>query len=49
MSGAEVVMPYAQLTRWRAGRCVWFKAYVDKAEAFSELGITPDVLEPAGQ
>ena len=45
-SGAEVVMPYAQVMRWRGGRAVYFKAYVKREEALSDLGVSQDELEP---
>jgi ketosteroid isomerase-like protein len=46
MSGAEVVMPYAQVMRWRDGGCVWFKAYAHREDALSELGVSWDTLGP---
>ena len=44
VSGAEVVMPYAQVMRWRGGRCHWFKAYAHRQDALGELGIQEDAL-----
>jgi ketosteroid isomerase-like protein len=46
-SGAEVVMPYAQVMRWRDGSCVYFKAYVQREDALTDLGISEDALEPS--
>jgi len=46
VSGAEVVMPYAQVMRWREGRCVWFKAYAHREDALSDLEVSEDTLEP---
>jgi ketosteroid isomerase-like protein len=45
-SGAEVALPGAAVTRWRAGRCIYFNAYADRTEALEELGVTEDSLEP---
>lgn len=45
-SGAEVTLPGAAVTRWRQGQCVYFKAYGDRAEALSDLGVSEDTLEP---
>ena len=44
-SGAEVVMPAAQVARWRDGRCVYFKAYADRHDALRELGVSEVELE----
>jgi hypothetical protein len=44
-SGAEVVMPYAQVMRWRAGYCVHFKAYAHREDALSELSVSEPELE----
>jgi ketosteroid isomerase-like protein len=41
-SGAEVVMPYAQVMRWRDGNCVYFKAYVQREDALTDLGMSED-------
>jgi ketosteroid isomerase-like protein len=45
-SGAEVVLPAAAVTRWRAGQCVSFKAYVRREEALRDLGVTESALKP---
>src|SRR5215217_9407417 len=42
VSGAEVVMPYAQVMRWREGRSVWFKAYAHREDALSDLEVSED-------
>jgi ketosteroid isomerase-like protein len=46
VSGADVVMPYAQVMRWRDARCVWFKAYAHREDALGDLGVSEDALEP---
>ena len=45
-SGADVAMPYAQVVRWRDGLVVYFKAYVHRDDALSELGVSEVDLEP---
>lgn len=45
-SGAEVALPGAAVTKWRAGRCVYFKAYADRDEALGDLGVSENALEP---
>jgi ketosteroid isomerase-like protein len=45
-SGAEGAMPYAQVLRWCGGLVVHFKAYVQRAEALGDLGVSEDALEP---
>ena len=47
VSGVDVVMPYAQVMRWRGGRCHWFKAYAHRDDALGELGIEEDALKPS--
>jgi ketosteroid isomerase-like protein len=44
-SGAEVVMPYAQVMRWRVDRYIYFKAYAHREDALTELGVSEDTLE----
>jgi hypothetical protein len=44
-SGAEVVMPYAQVMKWRVDRCFYFKAYAHREDALRELGVLEDTLE----
>lgn len=45
-SGAKVALAAAAVTRWRDGRCVYFKAYVRREEALTDLGVTESELEP---
>ena len=45
-SGAEGTLPGAAVTRWRAGQCVYFKAYAEREEALSDLGVSADALAP---
>jgi ketosteroid isomerase-like protein len=45
-SGVESSMRFAQVASWRDGRCVSWKAYVDRDEALRELGVSEDALEP---
>jgi hypothetical protein len=45
-SGVEVKLPGAAVTRWRAGRCVYFKAYSARDEALGDLGISEHALKP---
>ena len=47
-SGAEVVMPYAQVARWQKDRCVYFKAYHERDDAVKALGVDADSLDPLG-
>jgi len=44
-SGVAVVMPYAQVMRWRDESCVYFRAYVDREDALRDLGTSEDALE----
>ena len=46
-SGAGVVMPYAQVMRWRDGSCVYFKAYVQRQDALNDLDISEEALRPS--
>lgn len=45
-SGAEVVMPYAGVARWRDGVCTYWKAYGEKESALRDLGLSEEALEP---
>jgi SnoaL-like domain len=45
-SGAEVAMPNAVVVRWRENLMVYFKAYLQREDALSDLGVTEDALEP---
>jgi len=39
-------LPGAAVTRWRAGQCVYFKAYADREDALRNLGVAENSLEP---
>ena len=45
-SGADVALSGAAVTRWRAGRCVYFRAYADREEALRDLGVSENALQP---
>jgi hypothetical protein len=45
-SGADVATPAAHLCQWRAGLMIYFKGYVQREDAFSDLGVSGDALEP---
>ena len=45
-SGAEVALPGAAVTRWRDGRCIYFKAYADRRGALGDLGVSEEALKP---
>jgi ketosteroid isomerase-like protein len=45
-SGAEVAMPMASVGRSHDGLTVYFKAYTDRKDALSELGVSEDEPEP---
>jgi ketosteroid isomerase-like protein len=45
-SGAEVALPAAQVCRWRAGLIVYHKGYAHTEDAFRDLGVSEDALEP---
>jgi ketosteroid isomerase-like protein len=45
-SGAEVAMPAASVVRVRDGLITYVKAYSQRAEALSDLGLTEDELDP---
>jgi ketosteroid isomerase-like protein len=45
-SGAGVAMPYAVVFRWRDDLIVYFRAYIDRGDALSDLGVSEDELEP---
>jgi ketosteroid isomerase-like protein len=44
-SGADVETPAAHVCRWRDGRIVYFKGYVQRKDALSDLGVSEDALE----
>jgi ketosteroid isomerase-like protein len=45
-SGVEVVGSSASLMRWRDGRCVYSKVYLDREDALRELGVSEQTLKP---
>jgi ketosteroid isomerase-like protein len=45
-SDVEVAMPVALVFKWREGLIVYFKSYVDRAEALSDLGVSQSELKP---
>jgi hypothetical protein len=45
-SGVEVAMPLALVTEWHGGLMVYFKAYRQRGDALSELGVSEDELQP---
>ena len=45
-SGAEVAMPAASVVSSRNGLITYVKAYSDRADALSDLGLIEDQLEP---
>ena len=45
-SGVEVAMPACGVAEWRDALCVSHKAYVHREDAFRELGVSEDALEP---
>ena len=45
-SGVDVALPAAQVGRWRDGLLTYIKGYAHREDAFEELGVSPDVLEP---
>jgi ketosteroid isomerase-like protein len=45
-SGAGVATPAAHVCRWRNGLIVYFKGYVRREDAFSDMGVSPDAVEP---
>ena len=45
-SGVDVALPAAQVGRWRDGLLTYIKGYAHREDAFDELGVSPDVLEP---
>jgi ketosteroid isomerase-like protein len=44
-SGAEVAMSMAPVYRWRDGLIVYWKTYVRREDALSDLGVAEDELE----
>jgi ketosteroid isomerase-like protein len=45
-SSVEVAMPVAHVIKWRDGLCVYWKAYLHREDALSDLGVKEDELEP---
>jgi hypothetical protein len=45
-SGAEVAMQATGVGRWHDRLCVYFKAYMHREDALSDLGVSEDALEP---
>jgi len=45
-SGVDVEMPSALVASWRDGLIVYLKAYAHREDAFAELGVTQNELEP---
>jgi ketosteroid isomerase-like protein len=45
-SGADVTTPAAHLCQWRDGRIVYFKGYIQRDQAFADLGVSQEALEP---
>lgn len=45
-SGVEVAMPYAAVTKWRDGLCVYYRSFARRQDALSHLGVSEDELEP---
>jgi hypothetical protein len=39
-------MPVAAVVRWHGGLCVYFKAYLHREDALSDLGVSEEALEP---
>jgi ketosteroid isomerase-like protein len=44
-SGADVATPAAHLCRWHEGRIVYFKGYLRREDAFTDLGISIEAVE----
>jgi ketosteroid isomerase-like protein len=45
-SGADVHTPAAHVCRWRQGRIVYFKGYLDREDALKELDVSEEALDP---
>jgi ketosteroid isomerase-like protein len=45
-SGADVATPAAHLCRWRHGLIVYFRGYLDREDAFRDLGVSADARQP---
>ena len=44
-SGADVATPAAHLCRWREGRIVYFRGYLQREDAFMDLGVSIETVE----
>jgi uncharacterized protein len=44
-SGADVATPAAHLCRWREGRIVYFKGYLQREDAFRDLGVSIEAVD----
>jgi ketosteroid isomerase-like protein len=45
-SGVDVALPAAQVGRWRDGALTYIKGYAHREDAFEELGVSADALDP---
>jgi len=45
-SGADVETRAAHVCRWRDGRIVYFKGYVQREDALRDLGVSEEALQP---
>jgi ketosteroid isomerase-like protein len=45
-SGVDVALPAAQVGRWRDGLLIYIKGYAHREDAFEELGVSADALDP---
>jgi ketosteroid isomerase-like protein len=45
-SGAQVTLHIAAVARWRNGLIISFKGYAHREDAFTDLGVSQDALDP---
>ena len=45
-SGAGVTTPAAHLCRWHRGRIIYFKGFLQREDAFRELGVSTEARRP---
>ena len=45
-SGVDVALPAAQVGRWRDGLLIYIKGYAHREDAFEELGVSANALDP---
>ena len=45
-SGVDVVLPAAQVGRWREGLLTYIKGYAHREDALEELGVSAEALDP---